>query len=173
MAKRVVEKKGKIHVTRSGAEVKSLARQLQERLSKDATRVSIAGSIRRRSVEGATDADLVAIPKDSRARERIRDYLRARATKVYQDGDEKFSGRIRGVKVDVVFSEPEEYGAQLLRLTGSSGHNIGLSVLAKKKGLRLSGHGLYKGEKRIAGRTERDIYTALGRPQFKQPWERV
>ncbi|MBA7703078.1 hypothetical protein ES703_111860 [subsurface metagenome] len=46
-----------------------------------------------------------------------------------------------------------------------------MRVVAKKKGFKLTQHGLFKKGKRVAGRTEREIYKALGRP-WKAPEER-
>ena len=52
--------------------------------------------------------------------------------------------------------------------TGPAGYNIGLRTVAKKKGLLLNQYGLFKNKKHIAGKTERSIYTALGK-KYKIP----
>jgi DNA polymerase (family 10) len=59
----------------------------------------------------------------------------------------------------------------LLAYSSKFGSGIGLRVVAKKKGFKLSQHGLFKGKKRIAGKTEEEIYHALGR-EWKRPEER-
>ena len=51
------------------------------------------------------------------------------------------------------------------------GAAIGLRKVAKAMGYKLNNHGLWKGKKRIAGKTEREIYNALGRP-WKKPENR-
>lgn len=58
--------------------------------------------------------------------------------------------------------EPDEYGAALLHFTGSREHNILLRELAIAKKMKLSEHGLFRGRKIIACRTEKDVYNKLG-----------
>jgi DNA polymerase (family 10) len=149
--------------------VKQLASEIAGALKKDSSRVAITGSIRR-DLSGPKDVDIVVVPKSDKKKSEIREYLRSRSSKIYQDGSSKFSGRIRGVKTEVYFSEPDEYGAQLLHRTGPAGANIQKSVLARSKGLKLSQHGLFKGSQRIAA-TERGIYNKLGlsyrRPELR------
>ena len=165
---RRVFKKGKFHVTRSGPEVIRLAHDVKRSIQPYARRVEIAGSVRRDGKIVPTDVDLVVIPKD---KQKIAGVLRGKG-RIVSGGEHKLNARIEGVDVNVSYASPEDYGAQLLRATGSYRHNIGLSALAKRRGLLLSQYGLFRGDRRIAGRTEREIYKKLGRPRFKQPWER-
>ena len=169
---RRVEKKGKVHVTRSGEDVRRAADEVLHEIEPYVQKAEIVGSIRRR-VENPVDVDIVAVPKPAK-KDDLQAFLRGRASKVYQEGMRKFSGRIKGVKTEVVMVRPEEYGAALLTYTGSFGHNIGLRKIAQQKGMLLNEKGLYirKTGKRIAGETERGIYKKLERPRFKQPWER-
>jgi DNA polymerase (family 10) len=46
--------------------------------------------------------------------------------------------------------------------TGSKPHNIALREIAIKKGWKLNEYGLFRGTRRIAGRTEEEIYRRLG-----------
>ena len=55
-----------------------------------------------------------------------------------------------------------EYGAALQYFTGSKEHNVALRHRAQTMGLKLSEYGLFRGEKRVAGRTEAEVYKALG-----------
>jgi DNA polymerase (family 10) len=57
---------------------------------------------------------------------------------------------------------PESYGAALVYFTGSKAHNIELRRIAIEKGWSLNEYGLTEGEKVIAGRTEEEVYRALG-----------
>jgi DNA polymerase (family X) len=66
------------------------------------------------------------------------------------------------IQVDVRVSDEASYGAALMYFTGSKEHNIKLRQLAIKNGLKLNEYGIFKGEKRIAGKTEKDMYEALG-----------
>jgi DNA polymerase (family 10) len=46
--------------------------------------------------------------------------------------------------------------------TGSKDHNIAIRKIAVKKNLKLNEYGLFKGKKRIAGKTENQVYERLG-----------
>ncbi len=79
------------------------------------------------------------------------------------------SGRTRasvvldnGMQVDVRAVPAESFGAAWLYLTGSKAHNIALRRLAQRQGLKLNEYGLFRGEDRIAGTTEAEVYRALG-----------
>jgi DNA polymerase (family X) len=56
----------------------------------------------------------------------------------------------------------EHFGSTLLLATGSPAHIQSLVALAKKKHLTLTQDGLTNRQKRIASKTEEDIYKALG-----------
>ncbi len=67
------------------------------------------------------------------------------------------------VQVDLRVIAPDEYGAALQYFTGSKAHNIALRSLVIEKGWKLSEYGLFDQQgRRIAGRTEQEIYEALG-----------
>ena len=67
------------------------------------------------------------------------------------------------IQVDLRFFKEEEFGAGLLYFTGDKQHNIWLRRIAIKKGWKLNEYGLFdKKGKRIAGRTEEEIYSKLG-----------
>jgi DNA polymerase (family X) len=58
---------------------------------------------------------------------------------------------------------PEQsLGAALVYFTGSKDHCIALREIAIKKELKLNEYGLYIGNRSIAGKTEQEIYHALG-----------
>jgi DNA polymerase (family 10) len=77
-------------------------------------------------------------------------------------GDTKGSVRIEeGLQVDLRVVDEGAYGAALQYFTGSKAHNIHLRELAKKKGLKISEYGIFKGEEKIGGKAENDIYKAL------------
>jgi len=56
----------------------------------------------------------------------------------------------------------DEFGAALQYFTGSKEHNIHLRDIAKKQGLKISEYGIFRGDKKIGGRLEEDIYKTLG-----------
>jgi hypothetical protein len=67
-----------------------------------------------------------------------------------------------GLQVDLRVVEPAAFGAALVYFTGSKDHNVQIRSLAKDKGLRVNEYGVLRGEERIAGATEEDVYAALG-----------
>ena len=67
-----------------------------------------------------------------------------------------------GIQMDLRVLPSESFGAALQYFTGSKAHNIKLRGIAKDKGLKISEYGVFKGEKYIAGRTEEEVYRAIG-----------
>lgn len=70
------------------------------------------------------------------------------------------------LQVDVRVLEEKSFGAALQYFTGSKAHNIAIRDRAKKMGLKISEYGVFKekSEKWIAGKTEDDVYEAVGLP---------
>jgi len=58
------------------------------------------------------------------------------------------------------------WGAALQYFTGSEDHNVRLRGIARRLGLKVSEYGVFRGEERIAGRTEEEVYAAVGLPCF-------
>lgn len=72
-----------------------------------------------------------------------------------------------GLQVDLRVIGFESYGAALQYFTGSQAHNVKLRTIAVKKGLSVNEYGIYKGDKKLAGEREQDIYKVLGLPHFE------
>ena len=166
LGERRVLKKGKIVVTRKGTIVYALANKVIKWLAPYCRKIKVAGSIRRKE-KNPVDIDIVLIPKNQSSKEKLEEFMKTKG-KFMQGGEKKARFKIEGVKVELYYSVPEEWGATLLAYSSKSGAGIGLRVVAKKKGFKLSQHGLFKNKKRIAGKTEREIYKKLGR-QWKPP----
>jgi len=149
-----------------GKDVIGLAKKLIRSLTPYCRKIQIVGSIRRNE-KNPVDIDIVLIPKD---KEKLEEFMKKKARFV-QGGNKESTFRVEGTKVELYYTVPEEWGATLLAYSSKVGSGIGLRVVAKKKGLKLTQHGLFKKGKRIAGRTEREIYKALGRP-WKAPENR-
>jgi DNA polymerase (family X) len=142
-----------------------LAYKLKDLLTPYTYNIEIAGSIRRG--QSPRDIDIVLIPKD---RTHIYNVIKSLGTvKAY--GDVQLFAVIQGIDVDIFFSDWNSFGAQLLHSTGPAGSNIGKRQIAKKQGMMLNNYGLYKDNVMVAGRTEKEIYEALGRT-YKPPEER-
>ena len=67
-----------------------------------------------------------------------------------------------GMDADLRVLAPESFGAALIYFTGSKSHNVALRRIALKAGLKLNEYGLFRGPRMVAGRTEEDVYRALG-----------
>ncbi|MEK6847668.1 MAG: hypothetical protein AABX50_00910 [Nanoarchaeota archaeon] len=163
---RHILKKGRIVSTRKGDFVIKLSRKIVEEIKPYCRRIEIVGSIRRKE-KNPVDVDIVLISKD---REKIEKILERKGKKIL-GREKKAYFKIEGVEVEIYYTIPEEWGAALLAYSSTFGAGIGLRVVAKRQGFKLSQHGLFKGNKRVAGRTEQEIYHALGRP-WKKPEER-
>src|ERR1700731_2755877 len=83
---------------------------------------------------------------------------------VIASGDNKISFRLRsGMQVDVRLLPPDSFGAAMQYFTGSKTHNVALRQRALKMGFTLNEYGLAELEsgKRVAGKTEEEIYAKL------------
>jgi DNA polymerase (family 10) len=75
--------------------------------------------------------------------------------------------------------KPESFGSALQYFTGSKAHNIKLRTLAIKKGLKISEYGVFEKEsgRYVAGRTEEDVYRAIGlpyiEPELRENWGEI
>lgn len=147
-------------------EIKEIERRLRE--LKGVKRAEVAGSVRRRK-ETIGDADILVVSEKATAG-KIMDYFvnMPEVARVLAHGATKSAVRLKsGLNVDVRVVPEESYGSAMSYFTGSKEHNVALRQIAIKKGLTLSEYGLYKGtaEKKgkvVAGKTEEDIYRALG-----------
>lgn len=118
----------------------------------------------RRSRETIGDLDiLVAASDGSCVVDHFVEY--GSVDEVIARGSTKSSVRLKNdIQVDLRLLSPDSFGAGLQYFTGSQAHNIRLRTLAKKKGLKVSEYGVFRGNKRIAGKVEEEVYSALGLP---------
>ncbi len=137
----------------------------QVRHLKGVKRVEIAGSLRR-GAETIGDIDILCDAKDGEriikhfvAFDGVRRVLAAGATKGSVTVE---LGENRELQIDLRVVPAESFGAAWQYFTGSKEHNIRLREIAVRKKWRLNEYGLHKGESRIAGRREEDIYKKLG-----------
>ena len=123
-------------------------------------RISVAGSTRRMK-ETVGDIDILATGKNL---EIIDAFVNLPNVKeVLWKGTKKATVIVEeGEQVDLRVIEPDSYGSALQYFTGSKSHNIHLRTICIKQGYKLNEYGLFKGDVKIAGRTEEEIYEALG-----------
>ncbi len=136
-----------------------IVRALREGAGAD--RVEIAGSFRR-GRETVGDLDVLVTSRDP---ERAFDVFSAlsEVREVRMRGGTKETAILAGgLQVDVRVVDPESFGAALQYFTGSKEHNVEVRTLAREAGLRVNEYGVYRGEARVAGATEEEVYAALG-----------
>lgn len=124
---------------------------------------SVAGSCRRHR-ETCGDLDLLVTAANSRA---VMDRLAAHPAveAVLARGETKQRVRLKsGIELDLRVVPEESFGAALVYFTGSKDHNIVLRRRAIDRGLKLNEYGVFRGEKFAAGRSEEEVYQAVGLP---------
>ena len=124
-----------------------------------------AGSLRRRR-ETVRDIDLLVVSKHP-AQVMDRFVSLPHVAQVQAHGQTKSSIRTKeGIQVDLRVVEPKSFGAALVYFTGSKQHNVKIRGLANKLGLTVNEYGVFreKGGRRVAGKTEDEVYKALGLP---------
>ncbi|MFH1856645.1 MAG: DNA polymerase/3'-5' exonuclease PolX, partial [Candidatus Omnitrophota bacterium] len=128
---------------------------------KEVKKINIAGSLRRMK-ETVRDIDILV--SSSVPRKVMDKFTRLKQVRsVIGKGETKSSVLIEdGVQADLRVVADESYGAAFLYFTGSKAHNIKLRAMARKKKMKVSEYGLFKGSARIAGRTEEEMYEKLG-----------
>lgn len=130
---------------------------------KEVEKINVAGSVRRKK-ETVKDVDiLVASSKPKK----IMDFFTSmkEVEKVWGKGLTKSSVRVKeGFDIDLRIVKKNSFGAALQYFTGSREHNIKTRKIAISKGLKLNEYGVFKREKKIAGKTEEEVYKAIGLP---------
>ncbi|HZA99913.1 MAG TPA: DNA polymerase/3'-5' exonuclease PolX [Nitrososphaera sp.] len=144
-------------------EVYPLVKQIEERLQHIAgvKNAAAAGSIRRMK-ETIGDIDYLVAASDP---ERVIDFFvkMPEVQEVLGRGQAKaFVKLASGIDADLLVVPEESWGSALQYFTGSKEHSVQLRKIAISKGLRLNEWGIFKGDKRIAGTTEEEVYKILG-----------
>jgi DNA polymerase (family 10) len=140
-----------------------IVRRVRENAPVD--RIAVAGSIRRMK-ETVKDIDILTTSKKPEA---VMDAFvkLPHVSRVLAQGPTKSSVITEdGLQVDLRVVEEDSFGAALQYFTGSKLHNIKLREMAVRAGLKLNEYGAFKepGEKKIAGKTEEEMYKVLKLP---------
>ena len=140
-----------------------------KKVGKAVESVTPAGSLRR-GKETVGDLDLLLTLAEGHTKQKDVDAV-AKHILTYPGidqtlahGENKVSFTLEnGLQVDVRLLEKENFGAALLYFTGSKEHNVALRGRANEMGYTLNEYALarLKSEKRVAGRTEEEIYEKL------------
>jgi len=125
--------------------------------------LEVAGSFRRRR-ESVGDLDLLAAAAQP---EPVMKQFASfpEVAKVLGSGETKTSVVLKGgLQVDLRVVRRESFGAALAYFTGSKPHNVHLRRIAQGQGLLLNEYGLFRNGSTVAGKTEEQVYRALGLP---------
>ncbi|MGB9613411.1 MAG: DNA polymerase/3'-5' exonuclease PolX, partial [Candidatus Margulisiibacteriota bacterium] len=130
---------------------------------KEVEQIMPAGSLRR-CKETIGDIDILVTSKSP---EKIMDTFTTlpQVDRVLAKGPTKSAVILKnGLQADVRVVDPASFGAAAHYFTGSKQHNIQIRTLGVKKGLKISEYGIFKGNKKIGGRDEEDVFAAVGLP---------
>lgn len=129
-------------------------------------KISVAGSVRRMK-ETIGDADILLV--SSKPKEVMDFFTKMEGViKVWAKGPTKSSIRLKiGFDCDLRIVKEESFGAALQYFTGSKDHNILTRRIAMKKGLKLNEYGVFRKNKRVAGKNEKEVYQAIGLPYIE------
>ena len=126
-------------------------------------RVAVAGSFRRCR---ETVGDLDVVVNCRRGPDTIRYFTGYEdVADVLSSGTTRSSVVLRsGIQVDLRVVPSVSWGAALLYFTGSREHNIAVRKIAMDRGLKINEYGVFRDQKRIAGKSESEVYSAIDLP---------
>ncbi len=159
---------GRFHIHDAESAAVAIVAHIQK-AGKAAESITPAGSLRR-GKETVGDLDLLVTLADGHTSQKHVDALAKHILEfpgieqTLAHGENKVSFNLEnGLQVDVRLLEKENFGAALLYFTGSKEHNVALRGRANDVGYTLNEYALatLKGERRVAGRTEEEIYAKL------------
>ena len=152
------QSKGRMHLGIAFPLAKRIVEALRERTG--FKKIEWAGSLRRMK-QDIGDIDILATGSN---KEKILDTFThlPEVKEVLAAGGTKASVIVEGgTQIDLRVVEEDSYGAALQYFTGSKGHNVHLRGIAKAKGIKINEYGIFKGEKKLGGKEEKEIYHAL------------
>ena len=123
-------------------------------------RILIAGSLRRMR-ETIGDIDILVVSK--RPGEVMDAFTSLEGVEdVIAKGDTKSSIVLKGINADLRVVDSASFGAAAHYFTGSKDHNVRIRELGVKRGLKINEYGVFRGEERIGGATEEDVFASVG-----------
>jgi DNA polymerase (family 10) len=126
-------------------------------------RLEVAGSYRRRR-DTVGDVDiLVASSHPGKVVKLFTSYPRVK--QVQAEGPTRSAVVLDcGLQVDLRVIPAASFGSALHYFTGSKPHNLAIRALGLKRGLKINEYGVFRGTRRIGGRTEEQVFEAVGLP---------
>ena len=122
--------------------------------------IDVAGSYRRKK-ETVGDLDILVTAKDW---QKVTDHFvkYPQIKEIVSKGPTRSTIILKSdLQIDLRSVPNESYGAALHYFTGSKAHNIAIRSLGVKLGLKINEYGVFKGEKRVGGEKEEDIFKSV------------
>ena len=153
------QSKGRMNLGMAFPVAKGIVETLRKKTGSE--KIEWAGSLRRMR-ENIGDIDILATgPNHEKIIEAFTHLPEVK--EVLASGETKASVIVEGgLQIDLRVVKEDSYGAALQYFTGSKAHNIHLRGIAKAKGIKINEYGVFKGEKKIGGKEEKEVYKALG-----------
>ncbi len=153
------QSKGRMNLGIAFPLAKKMVETLREKTG--SKKIEWAGSLRRMR-ENIGDIDILATGADQEKIVKTFTHL-PEVKEILASGETKASVIVEGgIQIDLRVVKEDSYGAALQYFTGSKGHNIHLRGIAKTKGIKINEYGVFRGEKKIGGKVEREVYASLG-----------
>jgi DNA polymerase (family 10) len=153
------QSKGRMNLGMAFPVARRIVQALREKTGSE--KIEWAGSLRRMR-ENIGDIDILATGPNKEKIIQAFTHL-PEVKEVLASGETKASVIVEGgMQIDLRVVEEDSYGAALQYFTGSKAHNIHLRGIAKAKGIKINEYGVFKGEKKIGGKEEENVYRGLG-----------
>jgi DNA polymerase (family 10) len=153
------QSQGRMHLGLAFPVAKRIVEILREKTG--SKQIEWAGSLRRMR-EDIGDIDILAAgPRHEKI---VQAFTHLPEVKeVLASGETKASIIVEGgLQIDLRVVDEDSYGAALQYFSGSKAHNIHLRGIARAKGIKINEYGVFKGDRKVGGKEERDVYQALG-----------
>lgn len=152
---------GRFLLSEAGEYAEALVSQINK--IKGVDKILPCGSLRRQK---ETIGDLDILVTSTHPQEVMKAFVKfPQVARLLAQGPTKSSVILKNnMQADIRVLEPENFGAAAHYFTGSKLHNIAIRELAIKKGLKVSEYGVFRGKKRIGGKTEEEVFKAVGLP---------
>jgi len=145
------------------AEAEEIATSLVNYLKKNSkiSRIKVCGSYRR-GKETVGDLDILAtIENKKQTMSAFVNY--EDVEKVLSKGETKSSVILKShFQVDLRIVDSNCFGSALIYFTGSKAHNVAIRKMAIKNDYKISEYGVFKNDKKVAGKTEKQVYKKIG-----------
>ena len=150
--------KGRVLLSEALPRAESIVTELKKLDAVD--KIIIAGSLRRMR-ETIGDIDILVVSKRPQVVMDAFTNLDG-VEDIVAKGNTKSSIILKGIDVDLRVVAETAFGAAAHYFTGSKHHNIRIRELGMKQGLKINEYGIFRGDERIGGEDEADVFASVG-----------